>query len=335
MKKLGKFLWRNVGLITLILLILVPIKGMAQQQGADSFRLDFATSVAGGGWMTIGEGLAEAIRREFPKSVITVLPSVAPENPVRTHIGDVDLSISEVTTVLQAMHGEPPYKTKSDKLRAIAGIFDGKYNFVITEATGIRSIADIRDKKYPLRFSTHKKGTLFEMLNMAIFEGYGFKFEDIEKWGGRIYHLGMPQSCEMIKDKNLDASAGTMTIPHASIVDLGTVRRVRLLPIDDHVAKLVNNKYGTTRCVIPANTYTFQNEDIPTICSIVLMITSSDLPDDVAYSLAKALHKQIDYLRGFHQTLKEASGKSLVKVSDVPIHPGAKRYYREAGLIKD
>lgn len=334
MKGMRKSFWINAGLLALMVMLL-PIQGIAQQRGAESFRVQIATSVVGGGWMIVGEGLAEAVRREFPKSVVTVVPSSAPENPVRVHIGDVELSLSEVTTAMQAMRAEPPYKTKADKVRAIAGLFEGKFTFIITEETGIRSYADIKNKKYPVRVSTHMKGTLHELLIRAIFDGYGFKLEDIEKWGGKIYHLGFPDSSAMIKDGNLDAFLASSVIPHATIIELGTMRKIRHLPVDDNVAELVNKKYGTTRTVIPANAYAFEKADIPTIGSVLALITSSDLADDVAYSITRAFHRQIDYLRAFHSTLKDVSPKSLAEVGGLPLHPGAKRYYREAGIIKD
>jgi len=290
MKMLGRSLLIYGGLIVLIL-IMLPIQGMTQQKGTDSFKVEFATSVVGGGWMTISEGLAEAIRREYPKAVVTVVPSVAPENPIRVNVGDVELAVSEITTALQAMNGEPPYKIKADKVRAICGIFEGKFTFIIAKKTGINSFADIGARKYPLRLSTHKKGTLHELLIRAIFEGYGFKLEDIEKWGGHIFHLGFPDSAAMVKDKNLDAFLASSVVPHASIVDLGTVRKIRHLSINDKVAEMVNKKYGTVRSVITSDNYSFEDKDIPTIGSVLLMIASTDLPNDVAYSIAKALHK--------------------------------------------
>jgi len=334
MEKMGRSFGLYVGLVALVVMVL-PVQGVAQQRGAESFKVQLATSVVGGGWMTIGEGLAEAVRREFPKSVVTVVPSAAPENPVRTHIGDVELAFSEVTTVMQAIRGEPPYKTKADKVRAIAGIFEGKFTFIITEETGIRSYADIHNKKYPLRLSTHQKGTLHELLIKAIFEGYGFQVKDIEKWGGRIYHLGFPESSAMIKDGNLDAFLASSVIPHATIIELGTVRKIRHLPVDDQVAEKVNKKYGTTRTVIPANTYAFEKQEIPTLGSVLALITSTSLPDEVGYSVAKALHKQINYLKGFHRTLKDISPQGLVEVGGLTLHPGARRYYKEAGILKD
>ncbi len=334
MKGVEKSFWIHAGLLALVL-VLLPVQSTAQKGGAESFRIQIATSVVGGGWMTVGEGLAEAVRREFPKSVVTVVPSSAPENPVRVQIGDVELALSEVTTVMQAMRADPPYKNKADKLRALAGIFEGKFTFIITEATGIKTHADIKNKKYPLRVSTHMKGTLHELLIRAIWEGYGFKLEDIEKWGGKIFHLGFPDSSSMIKDGNLDAFLASSVIPHATIIDLGTVRKIRHLPVDDRVAELVNKKYGTTRTVIPANVYAFEKADVPTVGSVLALITSSALPDDVAYSITKAFHKQIAYLRGFHKTLKGVSPKSLAEVGGLPFHPGAKRYYKEAGIIKD
>jgi TRAP transporter TAXI family solute receptor len=301
--------------------------------GSVAFQVEMATSVVGGGWATIGEGLAEAIRRNCPEGEVTVVPSVAPENPVRVDTGDVPLALSEVTTVLEAMHGDPPYNTKSEKVKAIAGIFNSPFSFVISADTGITSFDQILEEEYPLRLSLHSQGSLFEKSLETVFDAYGYSTKDITDWGGRMYYLGWGESCNMIKDGNLDAFGGPGVVPHASTMELATVRDIRLLSVDSAAAEKVNEKLGTVPAVIPTGAYSFLTEDVTTIASIMVLITNDDLSDDVAYSIAKSFHEQLDYLNSFHDSLKDMSAESLVETGGLPLHPGAEKYYKEAGLI--
>jgi TRAP transporter TAXI family solute receptor len=298
-----------------------------------TFSIEFATSVAGGGWATIGEGLAEAIRKTYPESDVTAIPSVPAENPVRVSIGDVPMALSEVTSVLEAEKGLEPYDQEYENIRVIGAVCENPLQFVITESSGINSFDDLKEKQFPLRVSYHSQQSLHEKSLEALFEGTGFTTEDIESWGGRIFYIGWGESCSMIKDGNLDAFGGPGIVPHSSTMELATSRDIKLLPVSPELAKVVNNKLGTVDAIIPAETYSFLEEDVPTISSLMILIASTDMSDDLAYSLAKSLHQQIDYLKDFHVSFKNISEDSIVKTGGLTLHPGAEKYYKDAGLI--
>jgi TRAP-type uncharacterized transport system substrate-binding protein len=61
-------------------------------------------------------------------------------------------------------------------------------------------------------------------------------------------------------------------------------------------------------------------------------LTSADVPDEVVYSVTKAVFENIESLREFHAVLGDLSREDMLQGFTVPIHPGALRYFREAGL---
>ena len=86
--------------------------------------------------------------------------------------------------------------------------------------------------------------------------------------------------------------------------------------------------------MIPANTYGGQTEAIPTASITNFLVTHSEVSDDTAYRMAKAMFDNIDTLYAAHNAAKAIKRENAIKGMPIPLHPGAAKYYREVGLIK-
>jgi TRAP transporter TAXI family solute receptor len=85
---------------------------------------------------------------------------------------------------------------------------------------------------------------------------------------------------------------------------------------------------------IPAGTYQGQTEDVQTAGVGNMLITSSDVPDEIVYQMTKALFENLDRMVAAHAAAKGITLEHALDGLPVPLHPGAERYYREVGLIK-
>lgn len=87
--------------------------------------------------------------------------------------------------------------------------------------------------------------------------------------------------------------------------------------------------------VIPGGMYRGNPADIPTFGTRAVLITTSDQPDELAYGVVKAVLGHFTDFRRLHPALASLEIRDMVPSEAVmPIHPGALRYYREAGLLK-
>jgi len=87
--------------------------------------------------------------------------------------------------------------------------------------------------------------------------------------------------------------------------------------------------------VIPGGMYRGNPNDVKTFGVGALLVASSDLPDDVAYHLVKAVFEGLDNFKRLHPALERLTKEAMVKDAiAIPLHAGAEKYYREAGLIK-
>jgi TRAP transporter TAXI family solute receptor len=75
--------------------------------------------------------------------------------------------------------------------------------------------------------------------------------------------------------------------------------------------------------------------DVPTIGTRAVLVSSSDLPDEVVYAMVKAVADNLGTFRQLHPALATLKIQEMVPSATVmPIHPGALKYYREAGLFR-
>ena len=85
--------------------------------------------------------------------------------------------------------------------------------------------------------------------------------------------------------------------------------------------------------MIPANTYTGQTEDVPTVAIRNILVTHSEVDEEAVYGMTKAMFENLDALIAAHASAKGIALNSAAKNLPLPLHPGAERYYKEAGAL--
>jgi TRAP transporter TAXI family solute receptor len=87
-----------------------------------------------------------------------------------------------------------------------------------------------------------------------------------------------------------------------------------------------------TRYVIPAGSYPGQTQDIRTIAQPNFLAVRADVDEDAVYRITKAIYENLPFLNGIHKATKAMALNKAIAGLPMPLHPGAARYYREAGL---
>lgn len=209
---------------------------------------------------------------------------------------------------------------------------------VLHERTGLSSIADIKARKYPLKLSiredpTHSTRVLIEQMLSA----HGFSLADIEAWGGSFQTNGPPHDgrrMQAIADGTIDAifDEGIPTGWFAHALANG----MRPVTLDDDVFAALG-AIGWRKVVIPAGRFAGQTEEYACIdYSGWPLYTRASLDDEIAYKVCAAFHARMDRIpwdpdsyTGIEQIGRDTESTPL----DVPLHPGAERWYREHGYI--
>jgi TRAP-type uncharacterized transport system substrate-binding protein len=215
--------------------------------------------------------------------------------------------------------------------------------FAVHESTGITSLAQIKKERIPIRLSTGQttRRTLTHDPTMftvsAAMKAVGFTFADIRKWGGKIQSVSRPSH----PDRRAAIESGTVNAVFdegikswgQTAVDHG----FRYLPLDGKIMKrLVAMGYHAS--VVPKSRFRGMPEDVPTLdFSGWPMVVRADMPDDVAYALCEAIEARRDLMPTDNYKpldVAQLCANDEEAPFDVPLHPGAERFYRERGYLK-
>ena len=148
---------------------------------------------------------------------------------------------------------------------------------------------------------------------------------------GKTEYLPFGESVELIKNRQLDATLQSAGLGVASIKDLALSLPVTIVSVPNSVAETLGAPF--IAATIPAGTYEGQSEDVPTLAITNILVTHSDVSDEIAYQMTKQLFENLDDMVAAHAAAKAISAENGPKGLPLPLHPGAERYYKEKGLL--
>ena len=232
------------------------------------------------------------------------------------------------------------YKKKIP-LRAI-GVFPtwDRLIFAVRRDTGIQSLEEVKQKKYPLRISTRRRGKLQTTIYAIeeVLKAYGMSYRDIEKWGGKI--IEAPNPSGPVRREHIQSGEADAVFDEG-IKSWGPTALnagMRFLPINDAAAKHMT-KIGFPSAMLTRKHYPKLEDDIRCVdFSGWTYFCHADLLNHIAYNMAKAVdlcYKKIpvDHFDKRPMTMREFCRSGEAGQLNIPLHPGAKKYFREKGYL--
>ena len=111
----------------------------------------------------------------------------------------------------------------------------------------------------------------------------------------------------------------------------------KALPINltgPEVQALIDGAAYYASAVIPAGTYTGQKKDVTTFGVKATVVTSADVSDELVYLVVKAVMENFDDFKKQHPAFASLKKEDMIAAGlSAPLHPGAIKYYKEAGLM--
>jgi TRAP transporter TAXI family solute receptor len=191
---------------------------------------------------------------------------------------------------------------------------------VVPAASAIRTLPDLRGKRVAL--GAPDSGTRADAL--AVLAAHGLAVKDLAE----ARDEGLEAAAGRLRAGQLDAFFATVGAPTREVQRLATRHPIRLVSLDTPtVERLVTEKPGLVRLVVPANTYPGQKEDVTTVAAAALLVTRGDVPESEAALVLRMVFENPDYLSaGSAQGAKIAKRSGLRGIT-IPVHPAADRYF--------
>ncbi|MBW2056350.1 MAG: TAXI family TRAP transporter solute-binding subunit [Deltaproteobacteria bacterium] len=289
--------------------------------------IKIATGNPAGRWYPFGAKLAELINTRIkngPNASVTAGGGVS--NCKAVDKNEVQLAITYGATSYNAAVGKPPFKKRLKNIRGLGIIELSYYNAVVRRDGGIKSFADLRNKK----IAAGRPGFFSAVTTENVLKAYGLSFDEIRKSGGTVSNVSWSDAAEMMKDRNIDFIGVLTGIPHHTILSLTTAVKINLLSIDkEHQKIILENEPGYLIKVIPANTYPGVTRDTVTLSTDTQFICNKDLPDDLVYQITKLFYEEVPKFKEAFKQFGEVDYRRGYADIKVPMHPGAKRYFDE------
>ncbi|MCS6995736.1 MAG: TAXI family TRAP transporter solute-binding subunit [Casimicrobiaceae bacterium] len=295
----------------------------AQQQ-----FINVLTGGQAGVYYPLGVALTQIFTKEIPNVRATVQvtrASVENLNLLQQGRGELAFTLADALADAWKGNAEAGFTQKLDKLRAVSATYNNYIQIVASADSNIRTLADLKGKRVSV--GAARSGT--ELNARDIFRAAGMSYQDLAK----VEYLPFAESVELMKNRQLDATLQSAGLGVASIRDLATAIRITLVPVPaEVVAKVGDPAYQPA--IIPANTYTGQTSDVPTAAIPNFLVTHSGVSADLVYQMVKAIYANLDTLYAAHNAARVIKRENALKGVNIPLHPGAERYYREVGLLR-
>ena len=291
------------------------------------FRI--GTGGTAGTYYPVGGMIANAISTPtIVASAVATNGSVANVNAIVSGESESGFSQADVATWAYTGTGVYESKGKVDTLRAIANLYPESVHLVVKKGLGVKSPADLKGKRVSL--DEPGSGTLVNA--KAILAAYGVGEKDIKP-----EYLKPNQAGEKLRDGSVDAFFFTGGYPAGAISELAAAGGgIELVPIVGPQAdKLRGELKFFAADEIPAGTY----KDIPATKTVAVgaqWVTSSKIDNQLVYDVTKALwsDKTRAVLDAGHAKGKSIRKETALAGLGIPLHPGAEKFYKEAGLLK-
>ena len=262
--------------------------------------------------------------------------------PLEVGTRQVDIAyVNPAALVAMAYRGKGYYKEKL-QLRVLACFPSwDRIALVVDKKLGIKSLFDIAQRKIPLRVSTRlsgvNNGTYFTV--STILSMYGLSFEKIKRWGGAVQECGRPFAPERfnaISKRSIDAVFDEGVSTPGGWLDQTLENGYEIIQLDLQLVKRLE-QVGYTRTFLPKSRYPQLRDDALTIdYSGWSLVTHRWLPNKVAYAAIETIDERqnvipVDDDRPLDmRNLCRSTEKCPLQV---PLHPGAEKYYREKGYL--
>jgi TRAP transporter TAXI family solute receptor len=288
--------------------------------------INVLTGGTSGVYYPLGVALSEIYGRNIPGvrvQVQSTKASVENLNLLQEGRGEIAFSLGDSVAFAWEGNADAGFSAPLSELRAIGAIYPNYVQIVASAESGIKTVTDLAGKRVSV--GAPKSGT--ELNARAILGAAGMSYEDL----AQVEYLPYAESAELIKNRQLDATLQSSGLGVAFIKDLAASIDMVVVDVPAEIVEKIGAPY--VPAVIPSGTYDGQDTDVSTAQIGNILVTHAGVSDETAYQMTKLLFENLDAMVAAHAAARDISPEHALTGLTIPLHPGAERYYKEAGLM--
>lgn len=293
------------------------------------------TATTGGTYYPVGVALATIAHAQLNESKgisLTAISSAGSlENVKLLRDNQAQFALLQGPFGAWSWNGEGPVSRPQTHVRSVSAMWQNVEHFVLlSELAKTGEIMDLADLDGE-RFVLGARNSGAEQTGRFILETLGIDYEN----NFNLAYMGYGPTTSAIQDGNIVGMNIPAGAPVSSITQAFALLgdRLTILNWTQETLDKLNAKYPLWDWYdFPPGTYPNQTELIRTIGSPNVLVTRSDIPEDVVYNVTKVIWENLATLQEIHGATKDMRLEIAIDGLGAPLHPGAIRYYREVGL---
>jgi len=248
-------------------------------------------------------------------------------NTIRS--GELDMGVAQSDWQYHAYNGTSKFKDNGafKELRAVFSVHAEPYTVVARADSGIKTFADLKGKRVNIGNPGSGQRATSEVLLAAM----GWTTDDFSL----ASDLKASEQSKALCDNKIDAMVYVVGHPSGSIKEATTSCDSVIVDVSGAaVNKLISDNSFYRAASIPGGMYTGSENDVNTFGVGATFVSSTNVPEDVIYNVVKAVFENFDDFKKFHPAFANLKKEEMIKDSlSAPLHAGAAKYYKEAGLL--
>jgi len=291
----------------------------------------FSAGPTGGSWTPLAASISQVVKSRFPELNVQVEPGAGLANMEKIRTDKADIGWSMTSIMADARGGIGQFAGQpTDKALYVANFYPNVWQLVVPANSDIKSVKDLKGKPVALP----ARG------NTSLVSGWEYL---LQVNGMTLNDLGpksfgpVSANAESVKNRQALAVGWFTVVPASFVLDLGSAMPVRMVEVSDaEFAELRKLNPGFVRYTVKAAHYKDQGvtKDVQTFQSPTVLMAAARAPEEVIYKITRAIVEGRDEFASVVPTMKGMAAAEMAENFDMPLHPGAARYFREAGLLK-
>lgn len=296
---------------------------LAMAGPAAAVDIKLMTGPQGGVWVPLGGQLKDMWEKAVPGLAVQSLPGAGIANVRGVDEGKADVGFGNSISTVDGLNGTAPFPKKVTNVCNVATLYPQFYQMVVRADAGVNSVKDLKGKGV----TTQPRGNTGELITGQLLKVNGLSYNDV-----KMSFVSYTDSVTQMQDGHAVAFTLGTTIPSGAVMDLAAARDIKLLDLSDQLAEMRKLNPGYTLVSVPKGTYPKQDKDVKVIGYATHIVASCKLPADTVYAMTKAMAQNISSMAAVNKSIAGLTPKAMAEDIGVPFHPGAAKYYKEAGV---